>query len=33
MDDLLMLALVGALFVAVWGLALFCERLSGRGRP
>jgi len=32
MDDLLMAALIVALFLAAWGLAVFCERLSGRGR-
>jgi hypothetical protein len=32
MDDLLMLALIGLLFLAGWGLAVFCERLSSRGR-
>jgi hypothetical protein len=32
MDDLLMLVLIGVLFAAGWGLAAFCDRLSGRGR-
>jgi hypothetical protein len=32
MDDILMLALVVALFLATWGLTAFCERLSGRRR-
>jgi hypothetical protein len=31
MDDLLMLVLIAVLFLAGWGLAAFCERLSGRG--
>jgi len=33
MDDVLMLALIGVLFLVGWGLAMFCERLSSRGRP
>ena len=33
MDDLLMVALIVALFLAAWGLSAFCERLSSRGRP
>jgi len=32
MDDVLMLALTAVLFLAGWGLARFCERLSARGR-
>jgi len=32
MDDLLMLVLIAVLFLAGWGLAVFCERLAGRGR-
>ena len=32
MGDLLMLVLIGVLFLAGWGLAEFCERLSARGR-
>jgi hypothetical protein len=32
MDDLLMVVLIGALFLAALGLAKFCERLSSRGR-
>jgi len=32
MDDLWMVVLIGLLFLAAWGLARFCERLSGRGR-
>ncbi len=32
MSDLLMAVLIGALFLAGWGLAAFCEQLSGRGR-
>ena len=32
MVDLLMVALIGVLFLAAWGLAAFCEKLSGRGR-
>ena len=32
MVDLLMVALIGVLFLAAWGLATFCEKLSGRGR-
>jgi len=27
-----MLVLIAVLFLAGWGLAAFCERLSGRGR-
>jgi hypothetical protein len=32
MDDVLMLVLVAALFLAAWGLTRFCELLSRRGR-
>jgi hypothetical protein len=32
MNDLLMVVLIGALFLAGWGLTWFCERLSERGR-
>jgi hypothetical protein len=31
MDDLLMVVLIGVLFLAAWGLAKFCERLSDQG--
>jgi len=31
MDDLVMVALISALFLAAWGLSRFCERLSRRG--
>jgi hypothetical protein len=31
-NDVLMMLLIGVLFLALWGLARFCERLSERGR-
>jgi hypothetical protein len=31
MDDVFMVVLIGVFFLAVWGLARFCERLSHRG--
>lgn len=32
MDDVLMVALIGLLFAAMWGLARFCERLARQRR-
>lgn len=32
MNDVVMLLLIGVLFLAMWGLARFCEHLSIRGR-
>ena len=32
MDDLLMVVLIAVLFLTGWGLAVFCDRLSARGR-